>query len=295
MSTSAKVLDFYAHSGAMTSGGKYERQLAALPDDMGELMGIVQGLVIHEYAAAEYSVDLSDARKGESHIRPVEQMLDRLLAIDSHPLRMPRPPAKRLVGVCDHFVRLLVTILRAKAVPARDRFGFGTYFNPGLFEDHAVCEYWSAPQARWILVDPQFDEVWLKMLKIEHDVLDVPRYRFLVAGEAWRRCREGSADASKFGIFKGDRRGLWFVAGSVVRDVAALNKMELLQWDVWGAMHEPDQPLGDGQLALFDRLAALTRDPDRSFGELRRVYERDERVRAPKTVFNAILQRPEAI
>src|SRR4051812_5254615 len=114
MSTPAKVLDFYAHSGAMTAGGKYERQLAALPDDIDELMRIVQGLVIHEYAAAEYGVDLSDARKEESHIRPVEQMLDRLFAIDSQPLSTARAPAKRLVGVCDHFVRLLVTILRAK-------------------------------------------------------------------------------------------------------------------------------------------------------------------------------------
>jgi hypothetical protein len=295
MSTSAKVLDFYARFGVMTSGGKYERQLAALPDDMRELMHIVQGLLIHEYAAAEYGVQLSDARKRESHIRSVEQMLDRLLAIDPHPLSTSRPPAKRLVGVCDHFVRLLVTILRAKGVPTRDRFGFGTYFNPGFFEDHAVCEYWNAAQARWILVDPQFDEVWLRMLKIEHDVLDVPRDRFLVAGEAWRQCREGSSDAARFGIFKGDRRGMWFVAGSLVRDLAALNKMELLPWDVWGAMPEPDQPLGDEQLALFDRLAALTRDPDQSFDELRRTYERDERVRAPKAVFNAILQRAEAI
>jgi hypothetical protein len=81
--------------------------------------------------------------------------------------------------------------------------------DPGFFEDHVVCEYWNAAQARWVLVDAQFDEVWRERLHIDHDVLDVPRDRFLIAGDAWVRCRSGHADASKFGIFKGDLRGLF--------------------------------------------------------------------------------------
>ena len=36
---------------------------------------------------------------------------------------------------------------------------------------------------------------------------------------------------AKYGIF--DLRGLWFVAGNVMRDFAALNNMEMLPWDVW--------------------------------------------------------------
>lgn len=31
-------------------------------------------------------------------------------------------------------------------------------------------------------------------LKIEHAVLDVPRDRFLIAGDAWVQCRAGKAD-----------------------------------------------------------------------------------------------------
>jgi transglutaminase-like putative cysteine protease len=50
-----------------------------------------------------------------------------------------RPPQKRLVGVCHHPMLLLVAMLRAQGVPARARSGFGSYFNPGFFEDH-----WSA-------------------------------------------------------------------------------------------------------------------------------------------------------
>jgi hypothetical protein len=99
------------------------------------------------------------------------------------------------------------------------------------------------------------------MLKLDFDPLDVPADRFVIAGDAWAQCRAGQADPSKFGIFKGDLRGLWFIAGNLVHDVAALNKMEMLQWDVWGAMPPPNVPLRDDQLAFFDRLAALTRAP----------------------------------
>ncbi len=36
-------------------------------------------------------------------------------------------------------------------------------------------------------------------------------------------------------------------------------------------------------------------EPDASFGELRQLYEGDQRLRVPPTVFNAVLNRPEAI
>ncbi len=60
-------------------------------------------------------------------------------------------------------------------------------------------------------------------------------------------------------------------------------------------MPKPDEPLRDDQLAFFDRLAALTREPDESFAELRRLYEGDDRLRVPSSVFNAVQKRPETI
>jgi transglutaminase superfamily protein len=291
-----QLLDFYRRPGAMTSAGRHASRLEGLPDDIAALVGIVQGLVIHEFAAADwYGVSVPEQRKGESHLRTVEQMLERLLSLDDRPLTVARPPAKRLVGVCHHFVLLLSAMLRAKGMPARGRRGFGSYFNPGFFEDHVVCEYWNAAEEHWALADPQFDEVWRRQLKIDHDVLDVPRDRFLIAGDAWARCRAGTADPAKFGIIKGDLRGRWFIAHNLVHEVATLNKMELLPWDVWGAMPRPDQSLSDDELGFFDRLAVLTRAADASFDELRRLYQGDERLRVPDTVFNALLNRSEAI
>jgi hypothetical protein len=293
--TAEPLLEFYRRPGPMTDPGRYASLFDPLPHDVGELARIVQGLAIHEFAADWYGVTISEQCRAESHIRPVEQMLERILALDHRPLATPRPPEKRLVGVCHHFMVLLLAMLRAKGIPVRGRRGFGTYFNPGYFEDHVVCEYWNAAANRWLLADPQFDEVWRSKLRIDHDVLNVPRDRFLIADDAWARCRAGTADPERFGIIKGNLRGLWFVAANLVHDVAVLNKMELLQWDMWGAMPRPGQSLGDAELGFFDRLATLTRDPDASFEELRRMYQDDERLRAPGTVYNALLNRPEEI
>ena len=75
--------------------------------------------------------------------------------------------------------------------------------------------------------------------------------------------------------------------------MAALNNMEMLPWDVWGAMPEPGEPISDDSLALFDSLAALTADPDLPRPQLAEVYESDDRLRVPGTVFNAVRTHPE--
>src|SRR5438309_7991782 len=156
----------------MTSGGKYAAALQKLPSDPAALVAVVQGLTVHEYVASDfYGFAVPEKRKGESHIRSAEKMLDRIFALDSRPLVVPRETEDRLVGVCHHFVVLLTAMLHAKGVPARARYGFGAYFNTGFFEDHSICEYWNAAESRWALVDPQFDEVWRARLGIRHDIL----------------------------------------------------------------------------------------------------------------------------
>jgi len=117
----------------------------------------------------------------------------------------------------------------------------------------------------------------------------VPRDQFLVAGDGWRLCRTGKADPKAFGIL--DMHGLWFIAGNVVRDLAALNNREMLPWDVWGPMVQNDDEI---DLGLIDRLAELTSDPDAHFAELRAVYDAGPPLSVPPTVFNAVLNRAEA-
>jgi hypothetical protein len=289
------VLDFYAQPAPMSAAGRHAQALAELPADVAKLAEIIQGLAVHQYMADAYGFDVPEQRKEESHIRATEKILDRILATDNRPLTVARPVDKRVVGICHHFALLFVAMLRAKGIPARYRCGFGAFFNAPYFEEHLLCEYWNAAEGRWILADAQLDEVWQRGLDYKFDPLDVPRDEFVVAADAWHLCRSGKADPSKFGIFVGELRGLWFIAAELIRDVAAFNKVEMLPWDGWGAMPHPGQQLDAGQLAFFDRLAALATAPDASFGELRALYEKDERERVPATVFNAVLNRTEAV
>jgi len=200
-----------------------------------------------------------------------------------------RPAGERVVGVCRHFTLLHVAMLRAQGVAARARCGFGAYFEKGKFVDHWVTEYWNEAQKRWVLVDSQLDTRQRELFKVTFDPLDVPRDQFVVAGDAWKLCRGGKADSAAFGIL--DMHGLWFIAGNVIRDVAALNNHEMLPWDIWGAMARNDAEL---DLPFFDRLAELSHAPDEHADELRAVYE-DKRIAVPRTVFNAVLNRPDPV
>jgi hypothetical protein len=60
-------------------------------------------------------------------------------------------------------------------------------------------------------------------------------------------------------------------------------------------MPQPGATLDGSQRAYFDRLAALAFDPDANLDELRQLYEVDAGLRVPTIVFNALLQRPEAL
>jgi hypothetical protein len=291
-----QILDFYAQQSIMTAPGTYKNVMTELPSDVDSLARIVQGLGIYDEVAKEfYGFTVPKERKLEIHLRRLTQMLETIFSLDERPFTVSRPPEKRLVSRCNHFVVLLLAMLRAKHIPARARCGFGAYFNPGHFEDHWVVEYWNADENRWILVDPQFDETWRTQLHIKHDVLDVPRDQFLVAADAWRQYRSGAADPDMFGISFAKLHGSWYIAGNLLRDLAALNKVEVLPWDVWGVQPQQDEKLTPAQIKLFDTIADLTVDPDHTFAELRKAYEQRDDLHVPPTVFNALRERMEKL
>jgi hypothetical protein len=290
------ILDFYARPARMTAPGRHAPMVDALRNDVSELARIVQGLLLYDVVAADfYGFAPPDERKSEIHLRSVESMLDRLLSLDDRPLSAARPLDKRLLGRCRHYALLLVALLRAKGIAARARCGFAGYFNAPRYEDHWVCEFWNMNDGRWALADAQLDDVWRGRLCLSLDIHDLPRDRFLVAAEAWDLCRSGAADPEAFGISFAGLRGLWFVAGALVKDVAALNKAETLPWDVWAAQPRPDAKLDDDRLGFFDHLAEVTREPDETFTTLRNLYDDNERLRVPTTVFNALTRCAESV
>lgn len=290
------ILAHYARQTPLSDPGRHAGLAEALPADPGAIVRAVQGLMIYEHVAGDfYGVVLDSTRRAESHLRPVEAMIERIVEMDARPLAKVRAPERRFVGICRSFTLLAVGLMRAKGIPARARCGFGTYFNPGKFEDHWVCEYWSEREGRWAFADPQFDPVWVERFRLDHDPMDVPRDRFLIGGAAWRLCRDGAADPGAFGIEFSRLRGLWFVAGDLIRDGAALAGMEMLAWDVWGMQPLPGWQPAPEELAFLDALAELTADPDANFNELLELYRADARVKVPSTVFNALRERQEEV
>jgi hypothetical protein len=283
----------YLQPAVMTAPGPSQPLLDGLPRGAVGLAEVAHGLLIHEHIAGAYGVTLTDERRASVHVRPVAALLGQIAAADGRPLTEARAPSRRLPGNCRHYTVLAVAMLRAQGTPARARCGFGGYFGSSWFEDHWVCEYWD--QEGWKLADFQIDDVQRKLFDVDFDLMDVPREKFLVAGDAWRLCRDGRADPARFGLSLLSEGGYWWIAANLLRDVAALNNMEMLPWDVWGAMPAPDETITGEQNALFDRLAGLTGDPDAAFAELTAAYAGDPRLHVPDSVYNAVRNRAEPV
>ena len=75
--------------------------------------------------------------------------------------------------------------------------------------------------------------------------------------------------------------GLPQLRRNLVRDLAALNKTEMLLHEVWGVGLRT--PPGPGELPVLDELAALTGQPSPPLAGLRSAYRRPEFV-VPDTV-----------
>jgi hypothetical protein len=249
----------YAQAGPLT--GLSEISPAALADIPAEPVGIcrtVPGLVIHPLGTD--GLGLAVERFDENQIRPASGIVRALLALDPAPLNVPREPGRRVVGTCRHFAVLSCALLRFRGIAARARCGFGTYFQPGQGQDHWITEYWHQENARWVRVDTQH----LEGTFVAHPE-DLQPGEFLSGGEAWAAYREGQIDARQFGVFGTDNWGPAEIRGNAIRDLAALNKTEMLPWDEWGRMVASYQgETGPDYDELIDEIAAICAADDAS-------------------------------
>lgn len=280
---------FWVEPGVMTDLGRHEPLARDLPADVAAVARVVQGLLIHEFWLDAYGVTMTAEERDTVNLRRAEDLLDVVVARDGRPLEIAREPAARTATNCRGFTVLTVALLRAKGVPARARCGFGAYFRPGFFEDHWVAEWFDAAEHRWRLADAQIDEVQRDRLGIGFELTDVPREQFVVAGDAWRQVRAGRADPDRYGLTAIKESGDWWIAANLMRDAAALDHLELLPWDVWGAMPEPGDAV---DRPLFDRLAEATREP--SLVDIRRLLA-DDRLGVPDEVYNVQHGRKEPV
>jgi hypothetical protein len=279
----------------MTDPGRHRPAVAALPDDLDALIGVVQSLLVHVHLAEVYGVTVDDDAEDAVHERRVEAILDRVLDRDPAPLDVPRPAERRVLGNCRQVSVLLTALLRAHGRPARTRCGFGAYFVADAHEDHWVCERWDDDAEHWVLVDAQLDAVQREIFGIDFPVTDVPRDQFVIAGDAWSSYRAGRVDPERFGLSILGDGGPWWIAGNLIRDAASLAGVEMLPWDAWGGMVVPGTEVDDERIAFFDRLAVLTDDPDTHRDELDRLAADDWRLHVPDRVDNVVRGRDEPV
>ena len=279
--------DFYYASQSIESDPREMGWLLdLLPKDPAGILDAVGGLVLHKAFVEPAGIVCPPESTEDAETRLMPEMLSRILARDSRPLDKKRSPGKRLIGVCRHYAILACSLFRHHDVPSRLRVGFADYFEPGFYDDHWVTEYWDGD--KWLLMDPELTPSVRRQFGVTFDPCDLTRERFITAGLAWLGIRSGRIDPAKCGVSTLGLSGEWFVAASVVRDLAALNKREMLPWDYWGIARdmEPGTVLTEETAARIDSLAKLIADPNPGWKTLRETYEREEAFKVPAVVLS---------
>lgn len=149
-----RELEYYKKQSVITDPKEYAWMYKEIPDDISEIIKVVQKVTIHPEEAAQYNIRLSKKQKDEELLRAIPEMLREIKKNDARSLIYAREPAKRLVGICRDMSVLLVSILRYKNIPSRVRAGFANYFDSEIkYEDHWVAEYWDYASKCWKIAD----------------------------------------------------------------------------------------------------------------------------------------------
>lgn len=288
------MLNYYKVQSEISDPRKFTKFYDDLPDSISELCEIVQNVFSHIFwiqKDSNYEFTPKDiVEKGrnpnkELNLRTIEEKLELYFSINDTPLTKSREKIDRVVGNCRDFSLMLVSMLRHKGIPARVRSGAARYFYPlelERYEDHYICEYWNEEDNRWVMVDPQLDDLQRKVLKINFDPTDIPYELFLDAGRTWKVFREEEINPVNFGIGD-DWRGEIFVLNKLIMELASLNKTEVLAWESWGICHDVKNLKTLGY-EIFDELAekiSKVNNPE-IFFELKDLFEDDSRFKVPE-------------
>lgn len=225
-------MDYTAQS-TFTTPGQFKAALLELPESLAELSDALENFLIHHAAARSLGFGVPESAEQDRNSRTVEKLMRVAMSRDNASLRVKRDLANYLYVTCHDFSLISVSILRSRIMPTRLRVGFVDYLVTDFWEDHWICEYWDGGE--WRLFDPQMGARSREGFGIGFPIDDLPRVHFKSAAEMWLALRAGEVKPDNCGVsFVEGIQGEWLCACNLMRDAAALNKIELLPWDFWG-------------------------------------------------------------
>ena len=240
----SEITRFYRQPSPTSDLGRYADLSPGLPAGPEALSAMVRGLLVHNFTAKVQGLPFPAERMSHMQTVGAEAILDNVFSLDPAPLSLGRPAERRMVGLCYHFALLHCALLRATGTPARIRCGFAGYFGAQRWIDHWVVEYWDGDDRR--RTDPQTGRS------------DLTSDDFQDGLTAWHQCRGGASRPALYG--NGELWGWDELRGSLINDVAALNKVGVAGWYWCDRLKvEPlDQPHDelDTSLDILSRLAA---------------------------------------
>jgi transglutaminase-like putative cysteine protease len=238
----SEIPRFYRQPSPTSDLGRHKVPSSGLAADPEVLSAIVRGVLIHNWSPEVRELRLPAERMAHTQTVGAEAILDNVFGLDPAPLGRERPAERRMVGFCYHFALLHCALLRATGTPARIRCGFANYFDARRWFDHWVVEYWDGDG--WMLTDPQIGRG------------DLTGDDFQDGVDAWDQVRSGASPPAVYG--NGELWGWDELRGSLINDVAALNKVEVAGWYWCDRLKvDPlDQPHEELDMSL-DRLSRL--------------------------------------
>lgn len=242
-------IEFFRSHSPFTDPGDYKYLYLDLPDEIPQLVEMIQGQLMHRKVAASLGGTLTRESRREIHLRTIQERLEKIISLDSSPLTVQRNPEDRQIGLCRDFALFLTSFLRHKGIPARMRVGFAEYLQPGSIYkiDHWITEYWQTSSNNWILIDPD-----AMKFNIQSDK------DFYFAGSAWKIAREGKMRPDIF-RYSGRWKGFPCIRGNLLHDFQSLNKLELGLFDYWDELHtKPESSLSIEDKRTLDQIADLT-------------------------------------
>lgn len=263
-------LAYYSSQSVFTDPGRFTRLWDQVEPSIPAMKAAIQPLLFHYRAHGDWAENgISEDRIDEINLRYADAMLTRIEELGPIEPGEERVPSKQMIGCCRDWALLFVSLARHHGFAARSRVGFANYFVDGWRIDHTIAEIWDETEQRWRLIDAELPEGFLPASGAQFDPLDIPRDRFLPGLDAWRLVRAGELESDSFVVAPEieipELRGIPYLWHNVVQDLAALNRHEMVLWDVWGIDLEPvnedramllDDVAGTNELNMWQRFFA---------------------------------------